>query len=1001
MQDSKDQQGNKPQISASRPSTLTATTINSPTTDEDNIQSSSLANSTIVHASHLNRDWTDIEQKFVKEFYNLHDLGQDQWMEDELHVADTDTMPSAAMTRKGVNIELARDRYISKNSGSIAQVDHVSSYNQLLEPTSTYYDASFVSGIPILEEDQHQDPLRLKGNMSKHLMITGKDEDEDLFDAVLISSKSFQPTTFLKTLHKNTHFQDMEKGLENLQDSLEEKIESMKNLFKQNFERFVNAKMVIDDVYDVMKKKVFNRPETELNELFQSISKWKGALKAALEPILLVKQESGTLTRKLHVIQQFKFLFQLPVTLRSAIQLNQVDVAINDYRRGKAMIKSALNQSQDGQATFHKLSKCIESSARQMKSTLFDRLEDPKSELDAVEKYVMCLLEIEPTDEAQRDPVMHYITSQEKCIHESLDGIKNNFSSIESLYTSSKTFIDENISFKIFMDQLASLVDYPITEEHGISPLASIWDSKDVIIKQLCDLIHGSITPFWIWSLSVINGKYKSLYNNERLGNNVTKVFDHITLSFSSLLLRVSSFVIESHENENTPKAMSWDIITSGKSICNIILSVFSAMQNSEYPGMKQLWKCFIDINAVIIKGLLSKVQGDMTFFSLLLTLFHHNTSKSGIHQESMRTDLSPDTYKKILSDLSSFRLSNESCSFPTRAFCVWSQRIFQECYDLMTTLAPDAQGTNKEKDIDVENAHVYNIDADKRQLISQSIGELLHTHWRGYIYCVDSNMKSVMINAQSKELLVQSLIFIIKDVDWLRDCFSRTVQICIGYQIPFEKTEIHELITSIENEAYIQLVKTLGEKFVSLIQGNFIDSPVLCNDSLFPTGLRGYVFEILMDIARLRFEMESALNHEKSELLVAKLDLLLFHEMKDCLVDDKNIRVGGFIQVYMELQFFHKMLLPNQSHSLPDALRNEQEALWNDISQILEQIRNRLTIPKPKSESIPGKEHSAFLDSGIQYSPHIELDDNALKSATEIVIKAITQCLYLSNIFQ
>lgn len=72
------------------------------------------------------------------------------------------------------------------------------------------------------------------------------------------SCDSFHPQEFLKVVHCETSFEQLSKGLQHLSNSMDEKSELLRNLVKQNFDIFVNAKNSVDFVYNDMKKKVFS-----------------------------------------------------------------------------------------------------------------------------------------------------------------------------------------------------------------------------------------------------------------------------------------------------------------------------------------------------------------------------------------------------------------------------------------------------------------------------------------------------------------------------------------------------------------------------------------------------------------------------------------------------------------------------------------------------------------------------------------------------------------------
>ncbi|KIX02074.1 uncharacterized protein Z518_08013 [Rhinocladiella mackenziei CBS 650.93] len=176
------------------------------------------------------------QERTIVTHYNLPTPYPTEWPK-ELDESDDDDIPDA------VGIRRSRSRY--------SALERSASERKSLLPGSQRTG----DGRANLVQKDEADPLGVHSSVVNSLRNRGLpvDQDSRLRNKFMLSSTTFSPAMFLSQAHSDASTDDLLRGLQFLSRSIDQKSASLKVLVETNFERFVRAKAVIDNVYTEMR----------------------------------------------------------------------------------------------------------------------------------------------------------------------------------------------------------------------------------------------------------------------------------------------------------------------------------------------------------------------------------------------------------------------------------------------------------------------------------------------------------------------------------------------------------------------------------------------------------------------------------------------------------------------------------------------------------------------------------------------------------------------------
>lgn len=205
-----------------------------------------------------------------------------------------------------------------------------------------------------------------------------------------LSRENFSPYFFLLENHHATSFDDLKAGYSYLKRKVEGQKEGQLSFLK------THVGGVIDQLDTMMKlkDKIDNNGEVEIaqriHNLQGTISQSIDSSHALFDDVLMRREKADKSRAALSVLNRYKFLFCLPMSIQNNANNNEFDIIVNDYAR----VKNLYSGKMDIPLIRRVLSE-IDEIILEVRKNLHNKIKEMPQAVEQQKKFVKCLINLE------------------------------------------------------------------------------------------------------------------------------------------------------------------------------------------------------------------------------------------------------------------------------------------------------------------------------------------------------------------------------------------------------------------------------------------------------------------------------------------------------------------------------------------------------------------------------------------------------------------------------
>ncbi|XP_006888763.1 PREDICTED: exocyst complex component 2 [Elephantulus edwardii] len=316
------------------------------------------------------------------------------------------------------------------------------------------------------------------------------------------TSENFSAAWYLIENHSNTSFEQLKMAVTNLKKQANKKNEGSLAYVKGGLSTFFEAQDALSAIHQKLEADGTEKVEGSMTQKLENVlNRASNTADTLFQEVLGRKDKADSTRNALNVLQRFKFLFNLPLSIERNIQKGDYDVVINDYEKAKSLFGKTEVQ------VFKKYYAEVETRIEALRELLLDKLLETPSTLHDQKRYIRYLSDLH----APGDPAWQCIGAQHKWIlqlmHNCKDGYIQDLKGGPGLH-STMLDLDTEVPSSVLghLSQTASLKRGSSFQSGQDDTWRYKTPHRVAFVEKLAKLVLSQLPNFWKLWISYANG---------------------------------------------------------------------------------------------------------------------------------------------------------------------------------------------------------------------------------------------------------------------------------------------------------------------------------------------------------------------------------------------------------------------------------------------------------------------------------------------------------------